>query len=159
MANMIYLTLKGKKQGIISAGCSTIESIGNKSQIGREDQIFVIEFKGSITREQHVTHHPIDFIKPVDKSSPLLLIAISNNEELTLEFDFYRTSQSGIQEKYYSILLTGASIVDYSKRYPHSINHAGAQPEELLSVIYANITERHHVAGTSGYSIREQQVY
>ncbi|PVF10642.1 type VI secretion system tube protein Hcp, partial [Yersinia pestis] len=32
MANMIYLTLKGKKQGLISSGCSSIDSIGNKSQ-------------------------------------------------------------------------------------------------------------------------------
>ncbi|MDE9443293.1 Hcp family type VI secretion system effector [Xenorhabdus bovienii] len=159
MANLIYLTLKGDKQGLISAGCSSLDSIGNKCQIGNEDKIFVIEFNSSITRAQNVTHHPIDFIKPIDKSSPLILMAISNNEKLTLELEFFRTSQNGSQEKYYSILIKGASIVDYSTKYPHNINHAGAQPEEYVSVIYTDITCRHHSAGTSGYSIREENIY
>ncbi|QGM70518.1 type VI secretion system tube protein Hcp, partial [Proteus mirabilis] len=30
MANNIYLRLNGNKQGLISAGCSTWDSIGNK---------------------------------------------------------------------------------------------------------------------------------
>jgi type VI secretion system Hcp family effector len=32
MANDIFLTLKGAKQGLISAGCSTKDSIGNLYQ-------------------------------------------------------------------------------------------------------------------------------
>ncbi|MBC8953273.1 hypothetical protein Xenpb_02004 [Xenorhabdus sp. PB62.4] len=30
MANSIYVTIKGKLQGLISQGCSTLDSIGNK---------------------------------------------------------------------------------------------------------------------------------
>ncbi len=41
MANRIYLRLEGNKQGLISKGCSSQESIGNKYQRGHEDQIFV----------------------------------------------------------------------------------------------------------------------
>ncbi len=32
MANRIYLQLEGNKQGLISKGCSSPESIGNKYQ-------------------------------------------------------------------------------------------------------------------------------
>jgi type VI secretion system Hcp family effector len=33
MANLVYLTLNGQLQGLISAGCSSLASIGNKAQV------------------------------------------------------------------------------------------------------------------------------
>ncbi len=42
MAYPTYLVLKGKSQGLISAGCSSQDSIGNRYQIGHEDEIQVI---------------------------------------------------------------------------------------------------------------------
>ncbi|ETS32425.1 type VI secretion system effector, Hcp1 family [Photorhabdus khanii NC19] len=82
MSNLIYATIKGKNQGLISAGCSTFDSIGNKYQENHRDQILVYSATHSLTRVQHVSHHPFNIIKPIDKSSPLLGLAISNNEEL-----------------------------------------------------------------------------
>lgn len=32
MANISYLSLSGETQGLISAGCSTLDSVGNKAQ-------------------------------------------------------------------------------------------------------------------------------
>lgn len=43
MANLIYLTLNGQNQGLISAGCSSLDSIGNKAQLVHLDQIMVFE--------------------------------------------------------------------------------------------------------------------
>ncbi|CAM3295937.1 protein of unknown function [Xenorhabdus nematophila AN6/1] len=71
MSHIIYLSLKGKKQGLISAGCSTPESIGNRYQKGREDQIQVLSLNHSMSRDQNVNHQPVSFVKPIDKSSPL----------------------------------------------------------------------------------------
>lgn len=153
MSNLIYLTIEGEKQGLISTGCGTIDSIGNRFQEGKENQIFVIEYNSSITRGQNLSYQPVEFIKCIDKSSPLLLVAISTNEVLKLIFDFYRTSQHGKIEKYYTIILNKASIVDYSTRYPHCINNNESQPEESVLVQYRDITCSHHTAGTSGYSI------
>ncbi len=51
MSYMIYLTLNGKKQGLISAGCSTLDSIGNRYQKGHEDQIQVLSLDHSMTRD------------------------------------------------------------------------------------------------------------
>lgn len=41
MADIIYLTLKGSKQGLISAGCSSYDSIGNKYQENHIDEMLV----------------------------------------------------------------------------------------------------------------------
>ncbi|WP_323839193.1 Hcp family type VI secretion system effector [Photorhabdus africana] len=159
MSNLIYATIKGKNQGLISAGCSTFDSIGNKYQENHRDQILVYSATHSLTRIQHVSHHPFNIIKPIDKSSPLLGLAISNNEELHILLDFYRTSSEGAQEKFYSIELTKAKINALNTNYPHSLTHAENQPEESISVIYQNITWSHHIAGTSAYSIRDDEVY
>lgn len=159
MANNIYLSIIGKKQGLITAGCCTLDSIGNKYQFGHKDQTFVLQFDHAISRSQHTCHHPVKFCKPIDKSSPLLGIAITNNEELELLFDFYRTSQTGAQEKYYSIKLTGATLTNISVSYPHALTHADNQPEEMISVGYKSIDWKHHIAGTGGYSIWDERVY
>ncbi|PHM36269.1 hypothetical protein XIS1_1110067 [Xenorhabdus innexi] len=59
MANSIYVTIKGKLQGLISQGCSTLDSIGNKYQLGHEDQVFVLQFNHGVARAQNVAHQLI----------------------------------------------------------------------------------------------------
>ena len=44
MANISYLSLSGETQGLISAGCSTLDSVGNKAQPEHKDQIIVNAF-------------------------------------------------------------------------------------------------------------------
>ena len=44
MANPGYMTIKGVAQGLISAGCSTSESIGNKYQSNHTDEIMVLSY-------------------------------------------------------------------------------------------------------------------
>ncbi|UAN54758.1 Hcp family type VI secretion system effector (plasmid) [Serratia sp. JSRIV002] len=158
MANSIYASVKGERQGLISGGCSTFASIGNKYQSGHEDQILTLAFEHAVSREQNVNHGPISFVKPIDKSSPLWGVAISNNECLDVKFDFYRTSASGTQELYYSVRLTKAYISRINTIYPHAIDHAENQPEEMITLKYQSITWEHHIAGTSGYSIWDERV-
>ncbi|ACZ75030.1 MULTISPECIES: Hcp family type VI secretion system effector [Dickeya] len=153
MANLIYLTIEGKNQGLISSGCSTFESIGNKYQKAHGDEIFVLSFEHDMTRAMNINHMPVSFTKLIDKSSPLLGVAITENEELSLHFKFYRTSETGGVELYYSIKINKAFIVKLSVIYPHAINHADNQPEELISIKYSDIQWSHHIARTSGYSI------
>ena len=49
----------------------------------------------------------MNFVKLLDKSTPLLANAIANNEVMEMVFSFYRTSQNGSQEKYFSVTLRG----------------------------------------------------
>ena len=104
MSHLIYLTLEGEIQGKISAGCGSQASIGNRYQLGREDEIQVF----SLTQVESgspggIHHHGLNFCKLLDKSSPLLCNAINNNERLKMTFDIYRTNRYGRLEKYYLI--------------------------------------------------------
>ena len=101
MANISYLSLSGETQGLISAGCSTLDSVGNKAQPEHKDQIMVYALMHSISRSQNVNHHELIITKPVDKSSPLLAKALSDNEKMAIcEFILYRTSKAGIYQPY-----------------------------------------------------------
>lgn len=153
------MTLTGNKQGLISKGCSSYDSIGNKYQKDHEGEILVFAVRHSISRAQNSHHHPLEIIKPIDKSSPLLGVAISNNELLDCNIDFFRTSQNGAQEKYYSISLQKATIKNITYDYPNSVSHNDRQPEEIILLDYRDITWRHLMASTSGYSIKEESIY
>lgn len=106
MANTMWLALNGQAQGLISAGCASVSSIGNKSQPAHRDQIMVMTVNHGMSRVQNVNHQCLTFIKPVDKSSPLLGKAITDNEILSCEFSFYRTSPAGLNECYYVLNLS-----------------------------------------------------
>lgn len=159
MANLVYMTITGEKQGSISQGCGTYDSLGNKCQINHLDQIFVLALTHSTHRQQHINHQPISITKLIDKSSPLLGVAIANNEKLQCVIDVYSTDKTGFNRKFYSIELRDAFLVDVSLNIPHSIDHNDAQPEETLLISFKSITWNHHVAGTSGYSFWEDNVY
>lgn len=110
MSDEIYLTITGEQQGCISSRCGTSASIGNRWQIGHEDEIFAFSLSNSITNTGKGSQlHGLSFCKLIDKSSPLLINAINNNEQLFMEFDFYRINRFGRWEKYYNIQLAARS--------------------------------------------------
>lgn len=153
MADLIYLTIKGNKQGLISAGCSSYDSIGNRYQQGHTDEILVYATDYEISRRQNVSHANFIFIKGDDKSSPLLLSSISSNELLECEFKYYRINHSGGLLHYKTIKLTKASIVKIGNIYPYSLTENEAYPKETIALRYESITSNNHAASTSGYSI------
>lgn len=155
MASHGYMTITGKAQGLISAGCSSQDSIGNKCQVGHTDEIMVLALNHSmanIGNIKHATHGPIVITKNVDKSSPLLAQALTNREELKCTISFFRTSQYGAQEKFYTIELQGGQIADLMLDLPHAVLQSDAEAQEQLSIRYRRIAWTHHLAGTSGVS-------
>lgn len=159
MPDVKYLKLSGKSQGLISANCSTIDSIGNRYQDNHKDQIQVLSVNYNISRMQNASHYPILIVKPVDKSSPLLGVAVANNEILDAEFSFYRINQSGQLEKYFEIKLTKAMIVDFSQSFPDGPVDSHIVSHEKILLQYESISWRHILAGTSGYSINEKNIF
>nr|WP_268987878.1 type VI secretion system tube protein TssD [Xenorhabdus bovienii] len=82
------------------------------------------------------------------------------NECITIMKTYlYRNSSAGGLEKFYSIKLTNATIKNISSHYPNSLSHNDMQPYESITISYDSITWTHHIAGTSGYSIREENVF
>lgn len=155
MANHGYMTISGKAQGLISAGCSTQDSIGNKCQSGHTDEIMVLSYTHNMANIGNInkpTHSPILITKNVDKASPLLAQALSTREEINCTINFYRVSSVGMQEKFYSVSINGGVIADLTLEMPHAILQNDAEPQEHVAIRYRDITWTHHTAGTSGYS-------
>lgn len=159
MANSIYLTLNGKNQGLISVGCMSLDSIGNKAQTSHLDQIMVYELNHRLTRIDNVNHQCLTIRKPIDKSSPLLSKAINDNEILSCEFPVYRTNRFGLNELYYMIKLTEARICDLQLSVPHVVDDSQGLAQETVSFVYEAISWEHCSAGTSSYSLWMDRVF
>ncbi len=131
MANHGYMSITGRTQGLISAGCSSPDSIGNKYQAGHTDEVMVLSYSHNMANIENInkpTHSPLIITKNVDKSSPLLAHALSTREKIDCTINFYRVSSFGIQEKFYSISITGGVIADLTLEMPHSILQNDAEP-------------------------------
>ncbi|WP_256830411.1 Hcp family type VI secretion system effector [Pseudomonas sp. Pse1] len=155
MANHGYMTITGKNQGLISAGCSSQESIGNKCQVGHKDEIMVLSYSHNMANIGNInksTHNPIIITKNIDKSSPLLAQALANRESISCAISFYRVSRLGVQEKFYTVEISGGMIAHLTVDMPHVVSHNDAEPQEHLAIRYREIAWFHHLAGTTGYS-------
>lgn len=144
MSNIVYLTVTGEQQGSISAGCGTSESTGNRWQSGHEDEIFTFSLLNNINNTGLGSQfHGITFCKLIDKSTPLFINSINNNEQLFMGFDFYRINRFGRWEKYYYIQLKGAFL--------SAIHHQIIQNQldtETITVSYEFILCQHLIANT-----------
>lgn len=98
------------------------------------------------------SHRPLVITKNVDKSSPLLAQALSDREEINCSISFYRISAFGIQEKFYTVKITGGVVADLTIDLPHVILQSDVEPQEHLAIRYREITWTHLLAGTSGCS-------
>jgi type VI secretion system Hcp family effector len=159
MANHSYMTITGKKQGVISAGCSGQDSIGSKCQAGHEDEIMVLAYSHNMaagndgsTSGSRGKHMPVVLTKNIDKSTPLLASALHESEEIECKINFYRTSPAGFNEKYFTVVLSGARIANLSIQVPHAIHMGDSQPQEVVAIRYREISWAHHQASTSAYS-------
>lgn len=144
MSDVIYLKMRGERQGDISAGCGEKDSVGNRYQSGHEDEIFAFSLSNAMTSTgKGINLQGLNFSKLIDKSTPLLGSAISNNEKFFLNFSFYRINQYGKWEKYYSIELRGATLSAVKLHF--SNNNLDT---ETLSVRYEYILCKHLIANT-----------
>ena len=141
MPTPAYLTIEGTKQGLITAGTFTEDSVGNIFQEGHEDQALVQGYK------------PLMITKVFDKSSPLIFNALTSGERLSkCRLEWYRTSATGTQEHYFTIELHDAIIVDVQSQMPNCQDPNMAHFTHLEDVYftYRKIVWTHEVSGTSG---------
>lgn len=162
MASHGYMTITGRQQGLISAGCSSHESIGNKCQTGHLDEIMVLSFTHEMLNAENssqATHTPIMITKNVDKSSPLLAQALASREPIDCTIDLYRNTPSGGQEKFYSMKIDGCLIVNLNVDMPHATQDNDAEPQEVVAIRYQDIIWTHHTASTSGSASWNQSAW
>lgn len=144
MGDLVYLKITGEKQGNISSGCGTYESVGNRWQIGHEDEIFVFSLANTLTSTcNNLNIQGFNFCKLIDKSTPLFCNAITQNERLYIEVDLYRINKTGHWERYYYIQLRNASVVDISTGFTNNNFDT-----ESITVTYEYIVCKHLIANT-----------
>ncbi|WP_434652927.1 Hcp family type VI secretion system effector [Pseudomonas sp. R3-56] len=162
MATPAYMSVTGEKQGLITAGAFSADSVGNTYQEGHEDQVMVqaVQHEMTIPRDPQSgqptgqrLHKPLVITKVFDKASPLLLQALNSGERMTeVVIHWYRTSAQGTQEHYYTTKLEDAIIVDM-KDYMLTCQDPGNSHFTHLQDVhfsYRKITWTHEVSGTSG---------
>ena len=163
MPTPAYCSIQGETQGAITDGTFTAESVGNIYQEGHENEFLVEAFDHIVTvptdpqsgqpTGQRV-HKPIILTKIFDKCSPLLYQALTSGEKLpTVEIKWYRTSQEGKQEHYFTTKLEDAIITDINARMPNCQDPGQAHFTHLedVSFSYRKITWTHAVAGTESF--------
>lgn len=144
MSDIVYLMVSGQQQGAISDGCGTVASVGNRWQSGHEDEIFSFLLSNSITSTDRGSHfHGLQFCKLIDKSTPLFVNAINNNEQLYMEFYFYRINRFGRWEKYYYIQLRGAFLSAIQHQFREN-----NLDTETITISYEYILCKHLIGNT-----------
>ncbi len=123
MALNAYLSLKGQKQGDIK---------GSVTQKGREGKIMVIAVSHEVMSPRDAAsglptgkrmHRPFVITKELDKSTPLLMNALVNNENIsTWELQFWQPSPTGAEKQHYTIKLTNANIASINFRMLNNKN-------------------------------------
>ena len=162
MATPAYMSVTGEKQGLITAGAFTADSVGNTYQEGHEDEVMVQAFSHEVfiprdTQSGQPTgmrvHKPVRITKVFDKASPLLWAALTSGERLSeVVIQWYRTSASGTQEHYYTTTFEDAIIVEINGSMHNCQDPENAHFTHLEDVhfTYRKITWTHEVSGTSG---------
>lgn len=139
-----YLTLKGQKQGTITGGVT---------QKGKEGTIQVQYMQSEIISPRDPAsglptgkrqHHPFVLRKTLDQSTPKLITALVNNENIS-EFTlrFYKPNVQGVETQHFTIKLTNANIASFNLYHPDTMDTGagGTAPDSLeeLSFTYQKI--------------------
>ncbi len=154
----IYAWLKGQKSGNITGGVT---------QKGREGSIFVQYLQSKIVSPRDAAtgmptgqrrHEPMVWRKTVDRSTPILLSALVNNELLAqAQFKFFKLDMKvGTEVNYFTIELKNASIASHNLYHPDTMDStaptaggsSGVSAElEELSLTYDSIVWTYHDGG------------
>jgi type VI secretion system secreted protein Hcp len=145
MAETVHLFLKSNGKDI--KGEST------QTSLGREGSIECIFYEQGVTSAREAGTNmvtgrrqftPLKIVKRIDRSSPLLVKALANNEKIDAVFKFYRPNPSGdgTTEQFYSVELKEGNISQVKQTVPTTIDPhtAGAPPQEEVYFVFKTIT-------------------
>jgi len=163
MNNPLFMSVQGSRQGLITEGAYSKESVGNSYQSGHDKESMIKGYSHNITIPRDPlsgqpsgqrVHSPFVVTKVLDKASPLLMNALVSGETMTkVEIKKYRTNYEGKLEHYFTTILEDAVIVDVHSDAKHILSEnalSDVAPLEHVSFSYRKISWRHEIASTSG---------
>jgi type VI secretion system secreted protein Hcp len=143
MALTAYVKVEGKSQGEIKGDCP--QSGDKKDRI----LVYGIDHSVEIPKDTHTglptgqrIHHPLTLTKGKDNASPKLFKACCTGEQCSVTLDQYRIKADGTEEKYFTIKLEEAIIVNMREFTPVTFlaENKPYHDMEELSLTYSKIT-------------------
>jgi type VI secretion system secreted protein Hcp len=136
---MAITDANGSTQGLISSG----DTVG-----GFTDAIQIYSYSHQVSTTRDAAsglptgkrqHKPITIIKPIDKSTPLLMNALVTNENLTtIKFRMFTVDAAGTTN-YFTVELVNASVADILHESVGVGGSADPAPREHVSFVYQTI--------------------
>ena len=111
--------------------------------------IYRIEHEVEIPKDTHTglpvgqrIHHPLTVFKAMDVASPKLYKALCTGEHCDVTLDYYRIKEDGTEDKYFTIKLEQAIIVDMTQETPYTFlpDNKPYHNMESVSFTYSKIT-------------------
>lgn len=144
MAETVHLVLK--------ANGNVIQGESTQRDLGRDKTIECLVFRDNVRTAREIgnraavgrrVHEPIEVIKRIDASSPLLAKALCKNERVEGTFKFYRPSPKGdgTTEQFFTIEIKEGRIDAIERHSPNAIDPAAskAPPLETVRFVYHTI--------------------
>lgn len=145
MAETVHLFLK--INGKVILGEST------QSSLGRADSIECISYEQSVNTAREAATNvvtarrqftPLKIVKRIDRSSPLLLKALSENQKVEGVLRFFRPNPSGdgTTEQFYTVEISEGNVASVKQFIAPTIKAetAGEPPLEEITFVFKNIT-------------------
>lgn len=126
-----YMAIEGGAQGDIEGG-GTGANDGEIEILAAEHLVNIPTDAASGLPSGRRQHRPLKVTKRIDQATPLLISAMVNNENLNVVIKFYRRSQDGTPENYYSIELTNARVSSARMWKPSTLDPASTNVPELM---------------------------
>lgn len=137
-----YMWITGQNQGDIEGSVTIAGKEGSTKIYAMEHEVAIpTDDRGAPTGAR--VHGPLTITKELDKSSPLLHQALSTGERLSdVELKFFRPTQTGAEEHYYTVKLEDAMIISVKSRFSSAQEEVGGELGymEDVSFVYDKIT-------------------
>lgn len=147
-AENVYLNLKANGSDI--QGESTVTSMGRANSIECMAFEFAVEInRTGATATGRRTYEPIRFVKRIDKSSPLLYKALTQNEVVEGKFRFFRPSPNdGTTQHFYTIEFKNGRIASV-RNLVDNLARPNLAPTEEVTIVFQSITWTYEIGGIS----------
>jgi type VI secretion system secreted protein Hcp len=144
---------------------AAVKGESTQSSLGRQDSIECIYYEHSIGSASIAAganrevargaprYNPIVIRKRIDKSSPLLIKAISDNQPVEGIFKFFRPNPTGdgTTQQFYTVRFEGGHVDSIKQYVPDTIDPATASdpPMEEVTFSYSSVSFTYTDGGTT----------
>ncbi len=145
MAETVHLYLK--------ANGKDIKGESTQTSLGRADSIECVSYEQGVTSAREAAtnmvtgrrqYGPLEVVKRIDKSSPLLVKALVNNEKIDATFKFFRPNPAGdgTTEQFYSVVLKEGHVASVKQYVPATLDpvSAGMPALEKVAFVFKTIS-------------------